>query len=70
MKFKKIISLSPRILSTYRQLTGDEATAWLTKQGYTFIRIGKDDTIEARTKDDKFLTGYRIYEREVPVVDD
>ena len=61
MKFKKIIFLSPRILSTYRQLTGDEATAWLTKQGYTFIRIGKDD---------KFLTGYRIYEREVPVVDD
>ena len=69
MKFERSICLSPRILSTYRQLTGDEATDWLNKQGYTFIRVGTDGTIEARTKDDKFLTGYRIYEREIPVLE-
>lgn len=69
MKFKKEIFLSPRILSEYRQITGDEATEWLTNMGYTFIRVGADGTIEARTKDDRFLTGYRIYEREVPDLD-
>lgn len=66
MKFKKEIFISPRLLPNYRQLNVIEAEAWLHNNEYKYITISSDGTIQARTKDDQLITGYRVYERDVP----
>lgn len=68
MVFRRDYFLSAIALKNYQKVTGKDAEAWLKLQGYTYISVDDDGLITARNKDNKILTGLRVYSRLIPVI--
>lgn len=67
MVFRIEFFLSAIELKNYQKVTSKDAEAWLKLQGYTYISVDDDGLITARNKDNKILTGLRVYSRLIPV---
>lgn len=67
MVFRIEFFLSAIELKNYQKVTSKDAEAWLKLQGYTYISVDDDGLITARNKDNKILTGLRVYTRLIPV---
>lgn len=67
MVFRIDYFLSAIELKNYQKVTSKDAEAWLKLQGYTYISVDDNGLITARNKDNKILTGLRVYTRLIPV---
>lgn len=67
MVFRIDYFLSAIELKNYHKVTSKDAEAWLKLQGYTYISVDDNGLITARNKDNKILTGLRVYTRLIPV---
>lgn len=68
MVYRRNYFLSAIELKNYQKVSAKDAEAWLKFQGYTYVSVDDDGLITARNKDNKILTGLRVYSRLIPVI--
>lgn len=66
MEYVEEVFLSPRYLSGYKQIVGDEANEILKNMGYEFVHVDINGDVHALSKNNQRIEGYKVYKRKVP----